>query len=87
VLGEGRLDRSGGCSHPDLGQAATATLKAEALDARYIELDVVRPATIEAAAAMVAAEFQRLDVLVNTPASTTPPMDRRARSISAPSDE
>jgi NAD(P)-dependent dehydrogenase (short-subunit alcohol dehydrogenase family) len=35
------------------------------LDARYFELDVVRPATIDAAAAMVAAEFQRVDVLVN----------------------
>ncbi|MGA2411895.1 MAG: SDR family oxidoreductase [Candidatus Binataceae bacterium] len=51
--------------NPALGQAATATLKAENLDARYLELDVVRPATIEAAAAFIAAEFQRLDVLVN----------------------
>jgi NAD(P)-dependent dehydrogenase (short-subunit alcohol dehydrogenase family) len=46
-------------------QAATTALKAEAADARYIELDVVRLATIEAAAATIGAEFQRLDVLVN----------------------
>jgi NAD(P)-dependent dehydrogenase (short-subunit alcohol dehydrogenase family) len=50
---------------PGLGQAATASLKAEGLDARYLEMDVVRPATIQAAAAVIAAEFDRLDVLVN----------------------
>ena len=47
------------------GQTAAATLTAEALDVRFIELDLVRPATIEAAAAHIATEFQRLDVLVN----------------------
>jgi len=54
-----------GARNPALGQAAAAALKTEGLDARYVELDVVRPATIEAAAAMLAAESQRLDVLVN----------------------
>jgi NAD(P)-dependent dehydrogenase (short-subunit alcohol dehydrogenase family) len=48
-----------------LGHAATTALRAESVDARYIELDVVRPATIEAAAIKIGAEFQRLDVLVN----------------------
>ena len=47
------------------GQTAAATLKGEGLDIRYIELDVVRPATIEAAVAKIATEFQRLDVLIN----------------------
>jgi NAD(P)-dependent dehydrogenase (short-subunit alcohol dehydrogenase family) len=51
--------------NPRLGQAAMATLKAEGLDARFVELDVVREATIAAAAAMIAGEFDRLDVLVN----------------------
>jgi NAD(P)-dependent dehydrogenase (short-subunit alcohol dehydrogenase family) len=65
-----RLGKAGlivllGARNPGLGQAATATLKAEALDARYIEINVVRPATIEMAASQVAAEFERLDVLVN----------------------
>jgi NAD(P)-dependent dehydrogenase (short-subunit alcohol dehydrogenase family) len=48
-----------------LGQAAGARLQAENLDVRFVELDIVRPETIEAAAALVAADFQRLDVLVN----------------------
>jgi NAD(P)-dependent dehydrogenase (short-subunit alcohol dehydrogenase family) len=48
-----------------LGQAAAATLKAEALDAQYVELDVVSVATIESAVAIIATKFQRLDVLVN----------------------
>ena len=50
---------------PSLGQAATASLKAEGLDARFIELDVLRPATVRAAADRIAGEFQRLDVLIN----------------------
>jgi NAD(P)-dependent dehydrogenase (short-subunit alcohol dehydrogenase family) len=64
-LGKAGLTVLIGARDPKLGRAATAILKAEGLDARYIELDVVRPSTIEAAAATVTNEFRRLDVLVN----------------------
>ncbi len=58
--------------NPDLGQAAAASLRAEGLDVRFLELDVVSPATIETAAAMIATEFQRLDVLVNNAGINVP---------------
>lgn len=64
-LGQAGLTVLIGARNPGLGQAAAATLRAEALDARYVELDVASTTTIEAAAAMIAAEFQRLDVLIN----------------------
>jgi NAD(P)-dependent dehydrogenase (short-subunit alcohol dehydrogenase family) len=58
--------------NPDLGQAAAAALNAQGLDVRFIELDVVSSATIEAAATTIAAEFQRLDVLVNNAGINVP---------------
>jgi NAD(P)-dependent dehydrogenase (short-subunit alcohol dehydrogenase family) len=61
-----------GARNPDRRQAAAAALRTDCLDARYFELDVVRPATIDAAAAMVAAEFQRVDVLVNNAGINAP---------------
>jgi NAD(P)-dependent dehydrogenase (short-subunit alcohol dehydrogenase family) len=64
-LGKAGLTVLVGARNPGLGEVATATLRAEGLDARYIELDVVRPKTIEAAAAKIAAQFRQLDVLVN----------------------
>ena len=64
-LGKAGLIVLVGARDPKLGGAATANLKAENLDARFIELDVVRPPTITAAAATVANEFGRLDVLIN----------------------
>ena len=65
-----RLGRAGltvllGARNVGLGQAAAARLQAEHLDVRHVELDLVRLATIEAVAALIAADFQRLDVLVN----------------------
>jgi NAD(P)-dependent dehydrogenase (short-subunit alcohol dehydrogenase family) len=47
------------------GKAAEAKLKSEGLDARFVELDVVRQETIEAAAAVITRDFGRLDILVN----------------------
>ena len=41
-LGKAGLSVLVGARNPDLGHAATAVLKAEAVDARYIELDVLR---------------------------------------------
>jgi len=64
-LGKAGLIVLMGARNPAFGEAAAATLKAEGLDARYLELDVVRPATIAAAAALIGGEFQLLDVLVN----------------------
>lgn len=47
------------------GAKAAAQLCAEGLEARAIELDLDRPDTLAAAAAVIAAEYNRLDVLVN----------------------
>jgi len=54
-----------GARNTALGSAAAARLKAEDLDVHFVELDLVRPATIAAAAVLIAADFQWLDVLVN----------------------
>jgi len=54
-----------GARNVKLGQEAVAKLRAEQLDVCEVELDLGRPETIEAAAAMIGTEFQRLDVLVN----------------------
>jgi NAD(P)-dependent dehydrogenase (short-subunit alcohol dehydrogenase family) len=47
------------------GRAAESKLKAEELDARFVELDVIQPQTISLAASKIREEFGRLDVLVN----------------------
>lgn len=54
-----------GARDAGLGEAAAAKLRGEGLDARFVRLDLVRPETIQAAAASIAAQFQRLDILVN----------------------
>jgi NAD(P)-dependent dehydrogenase (short-subunit alcohol dehydrogenase family) len=54
-----------GARNPTTGGEAADTLAREGLDARFVELDVTRRETISAAAARVAAEFGKLDVLVN----------------------
>lgn len=47
------------------GANAARQLRAEGLDALPVELDLDRPATIAAVAAMISAEYGRLDVLIN----------------------
>jgi NAD(P)-dependent dehydrogenase (short-subunit alcohol dehydrogenase family) len=47
------------------GQAAAAALRAEDLDARYVELDVTDPASARKAADWIDGTYGRLDVLVN----------------------
>ncbi len=47
------------------GKAAADALKAEGIDARFVELDVTNQATIDAAAKLVEKEFGKLDILVN----------------------
>jgi NAD(P)-dependent dehydrogenase (short-subunit alcohol dehydrogenase family) len=54
-----------GARDPQRGEEAAAELKANGTDAYAIVLDVTDPATIDAAAAKIGAEYGRLDVLVN----------------------
>jgi NAD(P)-dependent dehydrogenase (short-subunit alcohol dehydrogenase family) len=54
-----------GARNPTLGKAAVARLKDDGIDVRFIDLDVSNPASIQAAAAVIEAEYGRLDVLVN----------------------
>lgn len=71
-LGQAGLTVLMAARNPDLGHTAATSLQAQGLDVRFIELDVVSPATIETAAATIAAEFQRLDVLVNNAGINAP---------------
>lgn len=48
-----------------LGEAAVASLKAEGIGARFIHIDLSKPATIQASAAAIDVDYGRLDVLVN----------------------
>jgi NAD(P)-dependent dehydrogenase (short-subunit alcohol dehydrogenase family) len=57
-----------GARNPAVGEEAAAQLRKENLDVHFLPLDLVQPATIEAAAASIASRFQRLDVLVNNAA-------------------
>ncbi|WP_030247251.1 SDR family NAD(P)-dependent oxidoreductase [Streptomyces sp. NRRL S-350] len=66
----GELARAGhtvliGARDAERGAAAAAGLTAEGLDVRPVRLDVTDPATITAAADLIAAEYGRLDTLVN----------------------
>jgi NAD(P)-dependent dehydrogenase (short-subunit alcohol dehydrogenase family) len=47
------------------GEVAARVLRDEKIDARVVKLDVTKQSDIDAAAAMVEAEFGKLDVLVN----------------------
>jgi NAD(P)-dependent dehydrogenase (short-subunit alcohol dehydrogenase family) len=67
-LGRGGCTVLLGARNVALGKAAEAKLKSEGLDARFVELDLVRTETIEAASALITREFGRLDILVNNAA-------------------
>jgi NAD(P)-dependent dehydrogenase (short-subunit alcohol dehydrogenase family) len=54
-----------GARDASLGEAAASTLKAESIDVHFIHIDLSKPATIQAAAATIEADWGRLDVLVN----------------------
>jgi NAD(P)-dependent dehydrogenase (short-subunit alcohol dehydrogenase family) len=54
-----------GARNATLGEAAASALKTEGIDARFILIDLNKPATLQAAAAMITADYGRLDVLVN----------------------
>ena len=54
-----------GARNPELGRKAAAKLSDEQIDARFVELDVDREKSAQAAAAKIAGDFGRLDILVN----------------------
>ena len=54
-----------GARNVTLGEAAVSTLKSAGIDASFIQIDLNKPATLQAAAATITADYGRLDVLVN----------------------
>ncbi|MFG2843654.1 SDR family NAD(P)-dependent oxidoreductase [Kitasatospora sp. NPDC048296] len=54
-----------GARDPERGAEAATGLTTEGLEARFVHLDVTDPATVAAAAELIAAEYGRLDTLVN----------------------
>jgi NAD(P)-dependent dehydrogenase (short-subunit alcohol dehydrogenase family) len=54
-----------GARDASLGDAAASALKADGIDARFINIDLRKPATIQTAATSIEADYGRLDVLVN----------------------
>ena len=54
-----------GARNPELGRKAAAKLSDEQIDARFVELDVDREKSVQAAAARIAEDFDHLDILVN----------------------
>ena len=61
-----------GARNAATGEESAAQLLKENLDVQFLPLDLVQPATIEAAAASIASCFRRLDVLVNNAAIVDP---------------
>ena len=54
-----------GSRSSDLGQAAVAALSEDNVECRFVRIDLIDASTIEAAAADIEAQEQRLDILVN----------------------
>lgn len=73
-----------GARNIGLGEEAAAKLRTENLDVRHVELDLHRPETIDAAAAIIRACCHRLDVLVNAgiiDAADGPPSTADLRAV------
>ena len=54
-----------GARNANLGNAAAGKLKADGVDAHFIQLDVTKPETIAQAAQTIQTRYGRLDILVN----------------------
>jgi NAD(P)-dependent dehydrogenase (short-subunit alcohol dehydrogenase family) len=54
-----------GARNPTSGREAATKLASEGLDVRYVQLDVTNLATVAAVADTIAADFGRLDILIN----------------------
>ena len=54
-----------GARNAELGKAAETKLKAEGVDAHFVDLDVTRPETIKAAQEAIQKQFGRIDILIN----------------------
>lgn len=54
-----------GTRNVTLGEAAVSTLKSAGIHASFIQIDLNKPATLQAAAATITSDYGRLDVLVN----------------------
>jgi NAD(P)-dependent dehydrogenase (short-subunit alcohol dehydrogenase family) len=54
-----------GARNANLGEEAAARLRAESIDATFIELDVTNPATVATAVDTIRQKYGRLDILVN----------------------
>ena len=61
-----------GARAAELGEKAAEGLRNEKLDVRFVQIDLTRPETIEAAAKSIGAQFDWLDVLVNNAAIVDP---------------
>src|ERR1035438_2761614 len=61
-----------GARNKALGEEATEKLKREGGDVRYLAIDLTEPATIDAAAKRIDADFGRLDILVNNAGIAAP---------------
>jgi NAD(P)-dependent dehydrogenase (short-subunit alcohol dehydrogenase family) len=64
-LGNERVTVLVAARNPMLGDAAAGKLRAEGIDAYFVELDVTKPETIAGAAEIIRARYGRLDILVN----------------------
>jgi NAD(P)-dependent dehydrogenase (short-subunit alcohol dehydrogenase family) len=71
-LGKQRCTVLIGARDPELGQEAAAKLSKDGIDAHFLELDVIRRDTIEAARVQIEKEFGRLDILINNAGINAP---------------
>jgi NAD(P)-dependent dehydrogenase (short-subunit alcohol dehydrogenase family) len=60
-----------GARDEERGRAAESALREDGVDARFVQLDVTDPKSIQRAAEWIRAEFGRLDVLVNNAGTAT----------------
>ncbi|MGD0280249.1 MAG: SDR family oxidoreductase [Smithella sp.] len=61
-----------GARNASLGESAATRLREQKLDVKFVEIDLVRPESIQAAASLIHNDFQRLDVLVNNAGISDP---------------